>query len=705
MPACHFAPVSPAAEAAPTPLIRSLVAVSLLSLAATGAMAQLPLLLDPNLQPKFINPVPVPPVIDVTGGGSYAFDVEPCVQNLGLVDPVTGAPLMTNLWGYDGRYPGPTFVARKDVPVTLEWRNRLVDANGAPLPHLLPVDTTIHWDVPANWPACGVPIVTHIHGGHTESSSDGLPNQWYTPDYVQTGVGYDGPLYYYDNSQEAGTIWYHDHAMGVTRLNVHAGLAGFYLIRDANEDALAAAGNLPVGPYEYGLAIQDRDFTADGQLYRPSFPPLPGGPTPSIQPEYFGQFILVNGMAWPVMDVEPRQYRLRFLNGSDSRFYDMWLTDPMLPNGAVPTMHQIGTDTGLLNAPVPLTRLLLGCGERADVVMDFSNPALAGRTFILRNSGKTPFPAGTNTNPRTTGQIMAFRVTQPLNPAYPPTTLPASLRPVWGPIQALVPTPNVPERQLVLAEMMDQYGRMMPMLGTAAQGAIEFMAPVTENPMLDDTEIWTLYNTTPDAHPIHLHLVSFQILSRQKYRATIDPMTAAVSNVRLIGNPKSPLPNERGWKDTAIMYPGEVTRVIATFDREGLYVWHCHILSHEEYDMMRPFYVGQMPVGGPMHRVPQAMDNAAEPTGLALNGNAPNPFNPSTRIGFHLPHDGPVTLRVYNVSGALVRTLVDGPLSAGTHTVLWDGADQQGTPAASGVYLYELRAGDQVAEGRMTLTK
>ena len=673
----------------------------LLAVVASGALAQM--LLDPMTQPKFVNPVPVPPAIDVTAGGSYVFDVKPCVQNLGLVDPVTGAPLMTNLWGYDGRYPGPTFVARKNVPVELEWRNRLVDANGVPVPHLLPVDTSIHWAEPDNWPACGVPLVTHIHGGHTESASDGLPDAWYTPDYGQVGSGFVKPKYYYDNSQEAATIWYHDHAMGVTRLNVHAGLAGFYLIRDDNEDALAAANNLPVGPYELGLAIQDRNFTADGQLYRPSFPPMPGGPEPSIQPEYFGDFILVNGMAWPVLDVEPRQYRLRILNGSDSRFYDMWLTDPLLATGAVPTMHQIGTDAGLLNAPVLLSRLLMGCGERADVVVDFSNPALAGRTFILKNSGKTPFPAGTNTDPRTTGQVMAFRVSKPLDPAYPQTTLPVSLRPVSGPIQPLVATPGLPERPLILAEMMDQYGRMMPMLGTAAQGAMMYMDPVTENPMLDDTEIWTIYNTTPDAHPIHLHLVAFQILSRQKYKATIDPMTAAVSNVKLAGKASPPLPNERGWKDTAIMYPGEVTRVIAKFDREGLYVWHCHILAHEEYDMMRPFYVGTMP-GLPMVTA-RGDAKAALPAAVALDGNSPNPFNPSTRIGFRLPHDGPVSLKVFDVRGALVRTLVDETMTAGTHAVTWDGNDGQGSPVASGVYLYELQAGGQVARDKMTLTK
>lgn len=681
-------------------------ALLLVALAAAPASAQV--LLDPLAQPKFVAPVPVPSAIDATAGGSFIVDITQFEQHLGLVDPVTGAPLMTRVWGYNGTYPGPTFVARQDVPVDVEWRNMLLDGTGQALPHLLPVDTSIHWAEPAGWPGSGVPLVTHLHGGHTESASDGLPDAWFTPMYGQLGHGFVKPVLHYDNSQEAGTTWYHDHALGITRLNVYAGLAGFYLIRDANEDALVAAGHLPTGPYELGLAIQDRMFTADGQLYRPSQPPLPGGPEPSILPEFFGDFILVNGRAWPVLDVEPRQYRLRFLNGSDSRFYDMWLAEQSADGILAlnpPAMSQIGTDTGLLNRPVPLSRLLLGPGERADVVMDFSDPGLEGRTFILRNNARTPYPAGQPVDPRTTGQIMAFRISLPLDPTRPPTTLPANLRPVHGPIQALVPTPGVPPRELILGEMMDEYGRMMPMLGTAGDGVMMWDDPVTENPMLNDTEIWTVYNTTPDAHPVHLHLVSFQILDRQKYKATIDPMTAALTNVRVIGRPRLPAPNERGWKDTAIMNPGEVTRLIARFDREGLYVWHCHILSHEDNEMMRPLYVGTLPEGGmPMARGP-ASGGTALPSKVELSPGRPNPFNPSTRISFRLPRDGRVTLRIYDMRGAVVRTLVDGAYAAGTHAVTWDGRADGGAGVASGVYLYELRAGGEVARNKLMLMK
>lgn len=695
--------------------VATLVAIGLfLAVASLSVPAFAQVLLDPLTQPRFVNPLPVPPVIDATGGGTFTVDITQFQQDLGLVDPVTGLPLLTTVWGYNGTYPGPTFVVRKDVPIDVLWRNQLVDGAGQPLPHLLPVDTSLHWASPLNWPFSGVPVVTHVHGGHTESASDGLPDAWFTPGFAQTGHGFVKQTLHYDNDQEAATIWYHDHALGITRLNVYAGLAGYYLVRDANEDALIAAGNLPTGPYDLGLAIQDRMFTADGQLHYPSLPPTPTSPNPSVLPEFFGDFILVNGKAWPVLDVEPRQYRFRFLNGSDSRFYNLNLvegpnaTGSLPVNATLPAMWQIGSDTGLLNAPVLLKRLLLGTGERADVVIDFSDPAFFGRSFILRNNAKSPFPNGAAADPQTAGQIMMFRVSLPLDPNAPLTPLPANLRPLYGPIQPLAATPGVPPRQLILSEMMDQYGRMMPMLGTAAAGAMMWDDPLTENPMLGDTEIWEVYNTTPDAHPVHLHLVSFQILDRQKYRATVDPMTAALTNIKLVGKPQRPSPEESGWKDTAIAYPGERLRVIAHFDREGLYVWHCHILSHEDNEMMRPFYVGTAPHGGHMAARPGAGGDAGSATateaGLTAE-NAPNPFNPMTQINFRLPAAATVSLKVFDMRGRLVRTLASGEFEAGSHSVVWDGRDASGVAAASGVYFYELRAGDQVARNRMVLMK
>jgi len=535
--------------------------------------------LNPMTQPRFVNPLPIPGVIDARLGGTFEVSIGQFPQALGLFDPMTGAPMMTPVWGYNGTYPGPTFVAMKDVPINVRWKNELM-SGGMPLPHLLPVDTTVHWADPAGWPASGVPVVTHLHGGHSEAASDGLPDDWFTPGFALTGFGWTKETYTYDNDQRAATLWYHDHALGITRLNVYAGLAGFYLLRDAEELALIDAGHLPTGPYEIGLAIQDRMFLPDGSLFLPANSEVEEGPEPSVEPEFFGDFILVNGKAWPYLDVEPRQYRFRLLNGSDSRFYNLYLSSGE-------PFFQIGTDQGLLYAPVVVNRLTLGPGERADVVIDFSDPRLAGQTVILKNNARAPFPKGDTADPRTVGQIMAFRVVKPLDPNYPLTPLPSHL--LSGPIAPLVQTG--PTRQLLLFEGEDEFGRLQPALGTTDDGMLMWDEPITEHVHLNDVEVWEVYNTTEDAHPIHIHLVSFQILSRQKFRATQDLMSGALTNIRVLGQPKPPEPNEVGWKDTAQMFPGEVTRVVARFDRPGKYVWHCHILSHEDHEMMRPYDV------------------------------------------------------------------------------------------------------------------
>src|SRR4030095_4509261 len=283
-------------------------------------------LLDPRTQPQFVNPLPVPSVIDGRSGGTFTINITQFNQWLGLIDPTTQQHLNTTVWGYNGSYPGPTIVANKDVSIRVFWQNKLVNENNQPLPHLLPVDRSIDWafgNDPA-WQSYGVPVVTHVHGGHSESASDGLPDQWFTPNHAKKGPGFikgDIQPFFYQNDQEAATIWYHDHALGVTRLNVYAGLAGYYIITDNNEINLQTTGKLPVAPYDIGFAIQDRMFTSTGQLFYPSTAEVEEGeednvPAPTILPEMFGDFILVNGMTWPVLDVEPRQYRFRMLNGS-----------------------------------------------------------------------------------------------------------------------------------------------------------------------------------------------------------------------------------------------------------------------------------------------------------------------------------------------------------------------------------------------------
>ncbi|HXV14239.1 MAG TPA: multicopper oxidase domain-containing protein, partial [Candidatus Krumholzibacteria bacterium] len=440
-------------------------------------------------------------------------------------------------------------------------------------------------------------------------------------------------------------------------------------------------------------------FTADGQLFYPSAPAMPGQPDPSHLPEFFGDFILVNSAPWPILDVEPRQYRFRMLNGSDSRFYELWLqektgNDAVPIKAALPSMYQIGTDTGLLNAPVALTRFVIGTGERADMVFDFSDPTLWGKTFILRNSGKTPFPKGSAVNPVTAGQVMAFRISKPLDTTtYPATTLPANLRPLHGPVG--MPVANADTRELILFEGTDEYGRLQAKLGTL-DGALAWQAPITENPMVNDTEVWEIYNTTADAHPIHLHLVSFRIVDRQRFKADVDPVTGRVSNVRLVGRPMVPPAREDGWKDTAVMFPGEVTRVVATFDREGLYVWHCHILSHEDHEMMRPYYVR------PMAGAPEA---AVADTPLRIASVTPNPFNPSTRIHFEVSRPLTVQAAIYDVAGRLVRRFDDRAVAAGAHVLEWNGSTDAGASVATGVYFLQLRAGSAVETRRLVMIK
>ena len=636
-------------------------------------------LLDPNTQQKFVNPLPGPAKINATTGGTFNIYMSEFYQDLGLKDPATAMPLLTKVWGYNGTFPGPTIEARTNVPINIYWHNNLVDVNDQPLPHLFPVDTSLHWALEnyPNWYSLGVPTVAHLHGGHTESASDGLPDQWFTPGFAVKGSGFvkgDIDPFHYDNSQEAATIWYHDHALGITRLNVYAGLAGFYLIRDANEDALVAANQLPSGMYEREIVIQDRMFTQDGQLYYPShnMNVVPN----SHVPEFFGDFIVVNGKTWPVLDVEPREYRLRLLNGSDSRFYNLFFTDDFTNGKHELTFNQIGTDLGLLESPVPLTQLLIAPGERADVVVDFSNPLLWGHTIIMKNNARGPYPKGSKPDMTNTGQIMAFRVNQPLNTANPLTTLPATLR---SPLMPLVQTG--PTRNLILFEGEDEFDRLIAMLGTTTSGALHWSDPITENPMLNDIEQWDVYNLTEDAHPVHLHLVAFQIIDRQRIKATFDEYTGLVSDVKMLGQPMPPQPNEKGWKDTAVMLPGEVTRIRAKFDKEGLYVWHCHILSHEDHEMMRPYYVGT---------IPSQLRASTQDKTFDLLQNIPNPFEDITTIYFQLPADGIVNITLFDMAGRQLKSLLNTYQEKGLHSV-----ELINDNLPAGIYYYRITAGDK----------
>ncbi|MFC6224438.1 multicopper oxidase domain-containing protein [Hymenobacter artigasi] len=665
-------------------LTRALLATCLL--ASVSLQAQQ--LLNPNAVPRFVSPLPIPSVIDATANKnrSITMTVSQFRQDLGLKS-AAGNPLLTTVWGYNGQYPGPTILAQKDQSIQVRWLNRLVGPTGAPLPHLLPVDHSIAW---THMPTPGVPIATHLHGGHTESDSDGLPDAWYTPYAQNKGPEYkkgENIPYTYDNSQEAATLWYHDHTMGITRLNVYAGLAGFYLLTDGTENGLRQSRHLPDSRYDIGLAIQDRLFTADGQLFYPSEPEVANAPNPSVLPEFFGNIILVNGKAWPVLRVEPRQYRFRLLNASDSRFYNLRLTQDL-------TMWQVGSDCGLLPQPVAQPELLLAPGERKDVVIDFSNAALRGRTILITNDAATPYPDGDPVGPHDSeAQIMAFRVDVPLNAAYPLTPLPASFH------KPLPPVPTTTTvRKLILVEGEDEYGRLLPMLGTMQQGAMEHHDPITENPALNSTEIWEIYNLTEDAHPVHLHLVSFRVLGSRTFTGTVDPHTAALSNVQFTGPLLPPEPGQAGLKDTYPIAPGQVTRLVATFDRKGLYAWHCHILSHEDHDMMRPFYVGKMPAAYAQKQLPGATSAVAFDNGsFALY---PNPFATTATLELTVTEPAAVNVHLLDGIGRVVLQLPAQHLPTGTHQLEIDAADLN-----SGLYVCEVAINNKRYRQRLALVR
>jgi spore coat protein A, manganese oxidase len=336
--------------------------------------------------------------------------------------------------------------------------------------------------------------------------------------------------------------------MGINRLNICAGMAGLYVIRDSFEDGL----NLPKGECEIPLVLMDRMIRADGQIYYP-VTQLPDAPW---VPEYFGNAVLINGKLLPYLDVQPRKYRFRIVNASNGRFYFL-----SLENGA--PFHQIGSDQGLLPAPVPVTRLTIAPGERADVVVDFAEHR--GQRILLQNLSVT---------------LMQFRVAA--DRVTDPSALPEALRPVPRTAEASA----IRTRILTLEEVDNLVGEPM----THLLDGKRWHEPVSEKPVLDTTEIWEFLNTTDDVHPIHLHLVRFQILDRR----TFDVSAYIFNNKKLVytADAVPPEPNEVGWKDTVRATPGASTRIIVKFEGyTGRYVWHCHILEHEDNEMMRPYEV------------------------------------------------------------------------------------------------------------------
>ncbi|MGE5549020.1 MAG: multicopper oxidase family protein, partial [Bacteroidota bacterium] len=507
----------------------------------------------PDTVPKFVDPVPIPAVLRPIGiergKPLYGITMSQFQQQLHRDF------LPTTVWGYNGTYPGPTIEARRNQAIRVRYLNNL------PTTHLLPIDHSVHG---AESFRPDVRTVVHLHGANLPAIFDGHPDVWFTPGLVETGPLFKTNVFTYPNKQPATALWYHDHAVGITRLNVYAGLAAFYLLRDRFEDAL----KLPSGCFEVPLVIQDRSFNPDASLFYPE----------SVPPEFFGNTILVNGKVWPFLEVQPRRYRFRLLNGSNARFYRLRF-DPEL------SVTQIGVDGGFLARPVQLNEILLAPAERADVIIDFT--AHQGATFTLTNDAPTPFPAGDPPD-ENTSLIMQFRVVLPLKArdrSAIPTELPEGL--------SLSPDEAVKTRDLTLNEVEGHMGGVLPLLGIRSISGrplpLAWGDSDTEYPRLDTVEIWNLINLTADTHPIHPHLIRFLILDRQPF--DVDRLTATGEFV-FTGPPVPPEADERGPKDTVRANPGEVTRFIARFgDFAGDFVWHCHILEHEDHEMMRRYEV------------------------------------------------------------------------------------------------------------------
>ena len=494
-------------------------------------------------------------------------------------------------------------------------------------------------------------MVTHVHGAvGVGDESDGYAEAWYLPaannlpaGYASVGTWYDtfstkaagkfgtawGPGYatfQYPNKNRASTIWYHDHALGMTCLNVYAGPAGFFIVRggldgdgavlDTRTNTIAVLpGPAPretdpfppaVTYYEIPIAIQDRSFNNDGSLFYPDTREFFDGATalnpgylpttdlsPIWNPEFFGNMIMVNGNTWPFQNVEQRRYRFRLLNGCDARFLILDFSN--IPGVEV---WQIGNEGGFLAAPVNITaarnRLLMSPAERADVIVDFTNVPL-GNYFLGNLGPDEPFGGGEPgddfpvADANSTGQIMEFRVVPAVAPD--PTTPPVYLR---LPAIASLPAPDF-TRPLALIEEMSMYwdGPAAAVLGTVdAMGMAMhqmWMDPITEKPNIGDTEVWEFYNFTADAHPMHVHEVVFDVLDRQPI--TFTEHMGHIMDIQLAGPARPPEAWESGFKDTVIAYPGEVTRIRAQFATPGQFVWHCHIVEHEDNEMMRPYFI------------------------------------------------------------------------------------------------------------------
>jgi spore coat protein A len=487
-------------------------------------------LLDPDGQPKFEESVVEALAntfkISLTSG-LLNIDAHKIDQETGLTDPVTGARLSTPVFGYgcsadSASWPGPTLEARKGIASNIQWGNNLSSVTHHPFTSLngnSVLDTSIMWaySLPGytgySIEQNGFPIVTHLHGSHSGPDLDGNPEHFYTPGWSIKGPDWKFKNYLYPNDQPAATLWYHDHVLGITRLNVYAGLAGFYLIRDEQDTGLPDNPlNLPAGDYEKAYAIQDRMFKTNGELFYPAYEGEPyyedfitgtdwDSGYPTALAEFFGDFMLVNGKIWPKQVVEPRRYRLRLLNGCDSRFLvvkfmavNMGSTN-LRGRKEVVKYKIVGADQGILETPLWSESSLIEPGARLDIVIDFAS--YPGKRIIMTNEGGDEPFGGDIPGPKVfahTHLVMAFDVDtgSVTDDSEEPSW-------VWN-REALVPSTI---RRVGLFEGLDGFGRLMPLLGGEKNPNIvetlTWSEDTTETPGLNQIEEWEIYNFSGDA--------------------------------------------------------------------------------------------------------------------------------------------------------------------------------------------------------------
>ncbi|MEU6645376.1 multicopper oxidase domain-containing protein [Saccharomonospora sp. NPDC046836] len=473
------------------------------------------------LPPRFRVPLPIPAVKKPTRSDGQA-DYYDIVQRQAVLEIVPG--YRTPIFGYDGTFPGPTIRSRSGRTAVVTHRNELP-----------------------------VPTVVHLHGGHTPPEHDGYPVDLVYPVGGQAGGhGQHGQHaamtgdtrqgsreYVYPLAQPAATLWYHDHRMDFTAPQVWRGLAGFHLIDDEVSDGLP----LPHGERDIPLMICDRAFNEDGSLLYPALDPSLQT-TPGVQDDYMegvmGDVILVNGAPWPTLEVDAARYRFRILNASNARRYGLVLDAAPDGGGFV----QIGSDAGLLAAPVTQDRLDAAPGERFEVVVDFARYPV-GTEVVLRNQ----LGAGS------TAEVMRFVVARK---ASDDSTVPRTLA-------EIEPLPHTTAR--VHREWRFSRGIVNGHRGWTINGRAFDPGRMDARPKLGEVEIWRLF--TDLHHPVHIHLSPFQVIGRSG------------------GGPGR---LDAGWKDTVDVRPAEFVDVAVRFDGyAGKYLLHCHNLEHEDMAMMAAF--------------------------------------------------------------------------------------------------------------------